>query len=87
MNIINPDDCSFDNNECRWHQVPGKERISVAWDEHVLNKRNTVVISRIEKVDDEKSTIINPPPERYHDYISLFRPAMAEKLGPCHIFN
>jgi len=46
-----------------------------------------VVIGRIEKVDDEKVTIIDRLPERYHDYLDLFRPSTAEKLAPRRSFE
>ena len=57
------------------------------WDEDVLNDPNTVVIGRIEKVDNEKITIIDRLPDQYHDYLDLFRPSKAEKLAPCCTFD
>ena len=81
-NIANPESWSFNDNECRSYLLPEDEGISVEWDEDVLNDPNAVVIGRIEKVDDEKITIIDRLPERYHDYLDLFRPPTAEKLAP-----
>jgi len=40
-----------------------------------------VVIGRIENVDDKKVTIIDEVPQRYSDYIDLFRLCTAEKLA------
>jgi len=76
--IANPENWSFEYNECRLHLLPEDEGISVEWDEDVLNDRNAVVIGGIEKVDDEKITIIDRLPERYHDYLDLLRPSTAE---------
>jgi len=45
-----------------------------------------MVIGQIEKVE-EKVTIIHRLPERYHDYLDLFRPSMAEKLAPRRTFD
>jgi len=59
----------------------------VKWDEDVLNDPNAVVFGRIEKVDDEKVTIIDRLPERYHDYLDLFCPSRAEKLAPRRTFD
>jgi len=80
--ITNPENWSFNDNECPSHLLPEDEGISVEWDEDVLNDPNAVVIGRREKVDDEKITIIDRLPERYHDYLDLFRPSTAEKLAP-----
>jgi len=85
--IANPENWSFDDNECRSHLLPEDEGISVEWDEDVLNDPNAVVIGRIEKVDDEKITIIDRLPERYHDYLNLFRPSTAAKLAPRRTFD
>jgi len=84
--IANPENWSFDDNECRSHLLPEDEGISVEWDEDVLNDPNAVVIVRIEKVDDEKITIIDRLPGRYHEYLNLFRPSTAEKLAPRRTF-
>jgi len=46
-----------------------------------------MVIGRIEKVDDEKVTIIDRLPERYDDYLDLFCPSTAENLGPRRTFD
>ena len=46
-----------------------------------------MVIGRIEKVDDEKMTIINKLPNEYHDYLDLFGPSTAEKLAPHRTFH
>jgi len=46
-----------------------------------------VVIGRIKKVDDEKITIIDRLPERYHDYLDLFHPSTADKLAPRRTFD
>jgi len=46
-----------------------------------------VGISRIEKLDDEKVTIIDRLPERYHDHLNLFRPSTAEKQPARRTFN
>ena len=62
-NIANPDIWSFNDTECQSHLLPEDEGISVEWDEDVLNNPNAVVIGRIEKVDDEKVTIINRLPD------------------------
>jgi len=85
--IANPENWSFNDNECQSHLLPEDEGISVEWDEDVLNDPNAVVIGRIEKVDDEKVTIIDRLPERYHDYLDLFRPSTAEKLAPRRTFD
>jgi len=86
-NIANPENWYFNDNECRSHLLPEDEGISVEWDEDVLNDPNAVVIGRIEKVDDERITIIDRLPERYHDYLDLFRPSTAEKLAPRRTFD
>jgi len=86
-NIANPENWSFNDNEYRSHLLPEDEGISVEWDEDVLNDPNVVVIGRIEKVDDERITIIDRLPERYHDYLDLFRPSTAEKLAPRRTFD
>ena len=62
--------------------VPEDEGIIGEWDEDILNAPNAVVIGRIEMVDDEKVTIIDLLPERYHDYLDLFCPSTAERLAP-----
>ena len=85
--IANPENWSFNDDECRSHLLPEDEGISVEWDEDVLNDPNAVVIGRIEKVDDEKITIIDRLPERYHDYLNLFRPSTAAKLAPRRTFD
>jgi len=41
----------------------------------------------IEKVDDEKVTIIDRLAERCHDSLDLFRPSTAKKLAPRCIFH
>jgi len=46
-----------------------------------------VVIGQIEKVDDERITIIDRLPERYPDHLDLFRPCTAEKLAPRRTFD
>ena len=46
-----------------------------------------MVIGWIEKVDDEKVKIIDQLPERYNDYVDLFRPSTAEKLAPRRTFD
>ena len=46
-----------------------------------------MVIGRTEKVDDQKITIIDRLPERYHHLLDLFHPSPAEKLAPRRIFN
>ena len=53
----------------------------------MLNEPNTVVIGQIERIDEEKVTIIDRLPDQYHDYLDLFRPSMAEKLAPCRTFD
>jgi len=77
----------LDDKECRSHLLPEDEGISVAWDEDVLNDPNAVVIGRIEKVHDERITIIDRLPQRYHDYLDLFHPSTAEKLSPRRTFD
>jgi len=42
--IANPENWSFDDNECRSLLLPEDEGISVEWDEDVLNDPNAVVI-------------------------------------------
>jgi len=46
-----------------------------------------VVIGRIERIDEEKVTIIDRLPDQYHDYLDLFRPSKAEKLAPRRTFD
>ena len=43
--------------------LPEDEGISVEWDEDVLNDPNAVVIGRIERIDEEKITIIDRLPD------------------------
>jgi len=81
-NIANPDAWCFDDTDCQPHLLPEDEGISVEWDEDVLNDPNAVVIGRIERIDEEKVTIIDRLPDQYHDYLDLFRPSTAEKLAP-----
>jgi len=81
-NIANPDAWCFDDTDCQPHLLPEDEGISVEWDEDGLNDPNAVVIGRIERIDEEKVTIIDRLPDQYHDYLDLFRPSTAEKLTP-----
>jgi len=81
-NIANPDAWCFNDTDCQPHLLPEDEGISVEWDEDVLNDPNAVVIGRIERIDEEKVTIIDRLPDQYHDYLDLFRPSTAEKLAP-----
>jgi len=81
-NIANPDAWCFDDTDCQPHLLPEDEGISVEWDEDVLNDPNAVVIGRIERIDEEKVTIIDRLPDQYHDYLDLFRPSTADKLAP-----
>jgi len=53
----------------------------------VLNDPNEVVIGRIERIDEEKVTIIDRLPDQYHDYLDLFRPSTAENPAPRHTFD
>jgi len=46
-----------------------------------------VVIGRIERIDEEKVTIIDRLPDQYHDYLDLFRPSTAEKLALRRTFD
>ena len=62
--IANSKNRSFDDHDCQSHLLPEDEGISVEWDEDVFNDPNAVVIGRIEKVDDQKVTIIDWLPER-----------------------
>jgi len=86
-NIANPDGWCFDDTDCQPHLLPEDEGISVEWDEDVLNDPNAVVIGRIERIDEEKVTIIDRVPDQYHDYADLFRPSTAEKLAPRRTFD
>jgi len=86
-NIANPDAWCFDDTDYQPHLLPEDEGISVEWDEDVLNDPNTVVISRIERIDEEKVTIIDHLPDQYHDYLDLFRPSTAEKVDPRRTFD
>ena len=53
----------------------------------MLNDPNTVVMGQIEKIDDEKITIINRLPDQYQDYLYLFRPSTMERLTPRYTFD
>ena len=53
----------------------------------MLNDPNAVVIGRIERIDEEKVTIIDRLPDQYHDYLDLFRPSTAEKLALRRTFD
>jgi len=59
----------------------------VELDEDVLNDPNAVVIGRIERIDEEKVTIIDRLPDEYHDYLDLFRPSTAERLALSRTFD
>jgi len=78
-NIANPDAWCFDDTDCQPHLLPEDEKILVEWDEDVLNDPNAVVIGMIERIDEEKVTIIDRLPEQYHDYLDLFRPSNGRK--------
>jgi len=86
-NIAHTDTWCLDDTDCQPHLLPEDEGISVQWDEDVLNDPNAVVIGRIERIDEEKVTIIDCLPDQYHDYLDLFRPSAAEKLTPRRIFD
>jgi len=86
-NIANPDAWCFDDTDCQPHLLPEDEGISVEWDEDVLNDANPVVIGRIERIVEEKVTIIDRLPDQYHDYQDLFKPSTAEKLAPHRTFD
>jgi len=77
-NIANPDVWCFDDTDCQSHLLPEDEGISVEWDEDVLNDPNAVVIGRIERIDEEKITIIDLLPDQYYNYLDLFRPSTVE---------
>jgi len=81
-NIATPDAWCFDDTDCQPHLLHEDEGITVEWDEDVLNDPNAVVIGRIERINEEKITIIDHQPDPYHDYLYLFRPSMAEKVAP-----
>jgi len=81
-NIANPNAWCFDDTNCEPHLLPEDKGISVEWDEAVPNAPNLVVMGRIERIDEEKVTIIDHLPDQYHDYQDLFRPCTAEKLAP-----
>jgi len=66
-NIADPNLWCFDYTHCRSHLLHKDEEISVQWDEGVLNNPNVVVIGRIERIDEEKVTIIDRLPDQYHD--------------------
>ena len=85
--IANSKNWSFDDHNCQSDLLPEDEGICVEWDADVLNNPNAVVIGRMEKVDDEKVTIIDRLPERYHGYLDLFCPSTAEKLAPRRTFD
>jgi len=53
----------------------------------VLNDPNAILIGRIDRIDEEKVTIIDRLPDQYHDYLDLFTPSTAEKLAPCRAFD
>jgi len=86
-NIANPDTWCFDDTDSQSHLLPEDEAISVEWDEDVLNDPNALVIGRIERIDEEKVTIIDRLPDQYQDYLDLFRPSTAEKLAPRRTFD
>ena len=75
------------NDSCKSHLLPEDERISIEWDEDVLNDPNAVAISRIEQVDDEEVTILDRLSEVYYDYLDLFRLSTVEKLAPRRTFD
>jgi len=77
--IPNPKNCPFDDHDCQSHLLPEAGGISVEWDENVLNDPNAVVIGQIDKVDEKKVAIIDGLPDKYHDYVDLFSPSIAEK--------
>jgi len=62
-NIADPNAWCFHDSYCQWHLIPEDEGISVEWDEDVLHDPNVVVIGRIERIDEEKVTIINRLPD------------------------
>jgi len=62
-NIANPDAWCFDDTDCK-PQLPEDEGISVEWNKDVLNDPNAVVIDRIERIDEEKVTIIDGLPDQ-----------------------
>jgi len=86
-NIVNPDAWCFDDTDSQPHLLPEDEGITVEWDQDVLNDPNAVVIGRIEKIDEEKVTIIDRLLAQYDDYLHLFRPSTAEKLAPRRTFD
>jgi len=77
----------FDDTDCQPYLLPEDEGIWVEWDEDVLNNPNAVVIGRIDRIEEEKVTIIDRLPDQYHNYIDLFRPSTAEKLAPRRTFD
>jgi len=85
--IADPDAWCFDDTECQPHLLPEDKEILVERDEDVLNDPNTVVIGRFERIDEEKVTIIDRLPHRYHYYLDLFRPSTAAKLTPRRTFD
>jgi len=86
-NIAHPDTWCFDDTDCQPHLLPEDAGISVEWDEDVLNDPYGVVMGRIERIDEEKVTIIDCLPDQYHDYLDLFRPSAAERLTPRRTFD
>ena len=81
-NIADPNTWCFHDSYCQCYLIPEDEGISVEWDEDVLYDPNVVVIGRIERIDEEKVTIINRLPDQYHDYLDLFRPILVRKSFP-----
>jgi len=86
-NIANPDAWCFDDTDCQPQLLPEAEGISVELDEDVLYDPNIVVIGRIERIDEEKVTIIDRLPDQYHNYLDLFRHSTAEKIAPRQTFD
>jgi len=53
-NIADPDQWCFDDTDCQTHLLPEDERISVEWDEDVLNDPNAVVMAGLKGLTKKK---------------------------------
>jgi len=83
INLDQPTTWSFHHKKCIYDLLLQDEGISKEWDDEVLNALSAMFIGRIEKVNDDKITIIDRLRDKYHDYLNRFHHSTAEKLV-CH---
>jgi len=66
--LDSPTTWSLNHKRCQNHLLPEHDGISIELDDEVLDDPSAVVIGKIEKVDDEKITIIDDfLPDEYHN--------------------